>query len=71
MPGERRFASLGYLIDHAGKLKVATLSRRLSAIREAHLYAGHPLDTSGVAFQDVWRGIQQTTPLRRSRKLRC
>ena len=35
-------------------------SRRLSAIREAHLYAGHPLDTSGVAFRDVWRGIRRT-----------
>ena len=33
---------LAYLIDHAGQLKVATLSRRLSAIREARLYAGHP-----------------------------
>ena len=51
---------LAYLIDHAGQLKVATLSRRLSAIREAHLYAGHPLDTSGVAFRDVWRGIRRT-----------
>ena len=51
---------LAYLIDHAGQLKVATLSRRLSAIREAHFYAGHPLDTSGVAFRDVWRGIRRT-----------
>ena len=63
-------AVLAYLIDHAGQLKVATLSRRLSAIREAHLYAGHPLDTSGVAFRDVWRGIRRTPP-RRSRKPRC
>lgn len=53
-------AVLAYLIDHAGRLKVATLSRRLSAIREAHLYAGHQLNTSGVAFRDVWRGIRRT-----------
>lgn len=51
---------LAFLIEHAGKLKVATLGRRLSAIREAHLYAGHKLDTSGVAFRDVWRGIRRT-----------
>ena len=48
------------LSENAGQLKVATLSRRLSAIREAHLYAGHSLDTSGVAFRDVWRGIRRT-----------
>ena len=51
---------LAYLIDHAGQLKVATLSRRLSAIHEAHLNAGYPIDTSGVAFRDVWRGIRRT-----------
>jgi site-specific recombinase XerC len=51
---------LAYLIDQADQLRVATLSRRLSAIREAHLYAGHSLDTSGVAFRDVWRGIRRT-----------
>jgi integrase len=51
---------LGYLIDHAGQLKVSTLQRRLSAIREAHLYAQQPLDTSSAAFRDVWRGIRRT-----------
>ena len=53
---------LAYLIDQAGQLKVATLSRRLSAIREAHLYAGHPLDTSGVAHL---RGPSSPQPFRR------
>jgi integrase len=51
---------LGYLIDHAGQLKVSTLQRRLSAIREAHLYRGITLDTSSAAFRDVWRGIRRT-----------
>lgn len=51
---------LAFLIDHASQLKVATLSRRLSAIRETHLYAGHTLDTSSVAFRDIWRGIRRT-----------
>jgi site-specific recombinase XerC len=51
---------LGYLIDHAGQLKVSTLQRRLSAIREAHLYRGIKLDTSSAAFRDVWRGIRRT-----------
>jgi hypothetical protein len=51
---------LAFLIDHAGKLKVSTLQRRLSAIREAHLYRGIKLDTSSAAFRDVWRGIRRT-----------
>jgi hypothetical protein len=51
---------LAFLIDHAGKLKVSTPQRRLSAIREAHLYRGIKLDTSSAAFRDVWRGIRRT-----------
>jgi site-specific recombinase XerD len=51
---------LAYLIAHAGKVRVSTLQRRLSAIREAHLYRGIKLDTSSAAFRDVWRGIRRT-----------
>ncbi len=59
---------LAFLIDHAGKLKVSTLQRRLSAIREAHLYAGQPLDTSAAAFRDVWRGIRRTHAMPATKK---
>lgn len=48
-----------YLTAHAGVLKVSTLTRRLSAIKEAHRYAGYELDTSAVAFRDLWRGIRK------------
>jgi site-specific recombinase XerD len=51
---------LAYLVEHAGKVRVSTLQRRLSAIREAHLYRGIKLDTSSAAFRDVWRGIRRT-----------
>ncbi len=66
--GERGFcpmpattgAVLGYLIDRAGMLKVATLRRHLAAIREAHAAAGQPLDTTSPAFRDAWSGIRKT-----------
>src|SRR6185312_1346380 len=45
-----------YLTAHAGVLKISTLTRRLTAVREAHRYVGFPLDTSSVAFRDLWRG---------------
>jgi integrase len=51
---------LAFLVEHAGKVRVSTLQRRLSAIREAHLYRGIKLDTSSAAFRDVWRGIRRT-----------
>lgn len=51
---------LAYLIDRAETLTVATLQRRLAAIRECHRYAGLPLDTSSPAFRDTWRGIRRT-----------
>lgn len=38
--------------------KASTLQRRLSAIREAHRIARHPLDTGHPAVRDVWRGIR-------------
>ena len=52
-------AVLAYLIDHATTLKVATLQRRLAAIREQHAAAGFDLDTSSAAFRDTWRGIKR------------
>ncbi|MCJ2097690.1 tyrosine-type recombinase/integrase [Methylobacterium sp. E-046] len=52
-------AVLAYLIDHATTLKVATLQRRLAAIREQHAAAGLPLDTASAAFRDTWRGIKR------------
>jgi site-specific recombinase XerC len=52
-------AVLAYLIDHAATLKVATLQRRLAAIREQHASAGLDLDTSSAAFRDAWRGIKR------------
>ncbi|WP_267359826.1 MULTISPECIES: tyrosine-type recombinase/integrase [unclassified Methylobacterium] len=52
-------AVLAYLIDHATTLKVATLQRRLAAIREQHAAAGLELDLSSAAFRDTWRGIKR------------
>jgi Phage integrase, N-terminal SAM-like domain len=51
---------LAYLTAHAGNLKISTLQRHLTAIREAHRYAGCELDTSDVSFRDVWKGIRNT-----------
>jgi integrase len=51
---------LAFLVDHAGKVRVSTLQRRLAAIREAHRYHGAELDASGVSFRDTWRGIRRT-----------
>jgi hypothetical protein len=42
------------------QVRVSTLQRRLSAIREAHFYRGIKVDTSSAAFRDVWRGIRRT-----------
>jgi site-specific recombinase XerD len=50
---------LAFLVDHAGKVRISTLQRRLAAIREAHRYNGTELDTSGAAFRDTWRGIRR------------
>jgi hypothetical protein len=59
MPADTTGTLLAYLTAHAGLVKVTTLQRRLAAIREAHRYAGAELDTSGVAFRDVWKGIRR------------
>ncbi|WP_460451589.1 tyrosine-type recombinase/integrase [Alsobacter sp. SYSU BS001988] len=59
---------LAYLIDRADTVKVSTLQRRLSAIREFHRYAGHQLDTGHVGFRDTWRGICRTKGLPPAKK---
>jgi integrase len=59
MPADPIGTLLAYLTAHAGLVKVTTLQRRLAAIREAHRYAGAELDTSSVAFRDVWKGIRR------------
>ena len=48
-----------YLTAHAGVLKVATLVRRVSAIRQSHAQVGFSLDTGSAAFKDLWRGIRK------------
>jgi len=52
-------AVLAYLVDRAETLTVATLQRRLAALRDAHRIAGHDLDTSNPAFRETWRGLRR------------
>jgi len=59
LPAHSIGAVLAYLTAHATTFKVATLQRRLVAIREYHRYAGSDLDTSSVEFRDVWKGIRR------------
>ena len=59
MPADPIGAVLAYLTAHASVLKVNTLQRRLVAIRECHRYAGFDLETTGVQFRDVWKGIRR------------
>jgi integrase len=40
--------------------KVATISRRLSAIQHYHRVAGHELNTRDPVLRDTWRGIRRT-----------
>ena len=40
--------------------RVATLSRRLSAIQHYHRAAGHELNTRDSVLRDTWRGIRRT-----------
>ncbi len=47
-----------YLTDRASKLKVSSLSRRLTAIREAHKLAKHPLNTKDPDITETWKGIR-------------
>ena len=41
-------------------LKVSTLQRRLTAIKEAHRHKGEPLNASHTALREVWAGIKRT-----------
>jgi integrase len=56
---------LAYLIEHAGKVRISTLQRRLSAIREAHLYRG--MLTSNL--RRAIRALPDTLAARRDRAL--
>jgi integrase len=47
-----------YITCFAGKLKNATLGRRLVAIRNKHKEAGHELDLGG-KWAELWRGIRR------------
>src|SRR4051794_40800324 len=48
-----------YLTAHAGKLAVSTLSRRLSAITEAHQAVGAPSPAKAPEVQFTWDGIRR------------
>jgi hypothetical protein len=48
-----------YLAALAGRLAVATITRRLAAIATAHRHAGHRLDTRHPAIFDLLRGIRR------------
>jgi integrase len=56
-----------YLADLAGRLAVATLTRRLAAISTAHRLAGHRLDTRHPAIHDLMRGIRRAHGTRQRR----
>ena len=49
-----------YLSAKAGRLKTATLARRLTAIGQAHLLAGMPLDMRHTVIRETWKGIRNT-----------
>jgi integrase len=53
-----------YLSDLAGRCKVGTLTRRISAISQAHQLAGHDTPTGSAAVRTVMAGIRraQGTP---------
>ena len=49
-----------YLVDHAGRLAVSTLRRRLSAIAEAHQAAQLPNPTGSPVVRFAWEGMRRT-----------
>lgn len=49
-----------YLTTQAGQRKTGTLSRRLSAIAQAHKVAGHSSPTQDATLRLVWAGIRRT-----------
>ena len=48
-----------YLADHAAKLSMATLARRLAGIRAAHAERGFPDPTKGELIRLTFRGIRR------------
>ncbi len=48
-----------YLVDHADRVKVATLTRRLSAIAKAHTLAGAHDPTDDPAVREVLHGLRR------------
>lgn len=60
-----------YLADHAGKLAIATLQRRLASISKAHITQGQPSPVSSVLVQHTLKGIKRIhgTPQRRAKPL--
>lgn len=59
---------LAYLIDEAARVSVATLDRRLAALREAHRTFGVELETGRAAFREAWTGIRRAHRARPKRK---
>lgn len=57
-----------YLTDLAQRLKVATLTRRLSSISQAHQLAGHPSPTGDIAVRTVFAGIRRKLGARQTGK---
>jgi hypothetical protein len=49
-----------YLVDHAGKLSINTLRRRLSAISEAHVATQVPNPTVSPVVRFAWEGMRRT-----------
>jgi integrase len=58
-PAEPETVAL-YLVDHAERLAVSTLRRRLAAISEAHQAARFPNPTIDPAVRITWAGIRRT-----------
>jgi integrase len=59
MPAEPETVRL-YLVDHAGKLSISTLRRRLSAISEAHVAAQVPNPTVSPVVRFAWEGMRRS-----------
>lgn len=61
-------ATIGvYLTALAGRLAVATLTRRLAAISTMHRLSGHALDTRSSAIHDLMRGVRREHGARQRR----
>src|SRR5439155_14343092 len=58
-----------YLTQFADILKIATLSRRLASIAEAHRIAGYESPTSDSQVQLVWKGIRRSKGVKQNGKL--